>query len=177
METDDKHVDAEKSKSDGEKKDSTDEKDGQGEKQSTTKKAEPSFETLHNLVRVTPAQLRHIEFPTSGRYQPVRQIGVKSPSALDASRAARSSATQQHVQGGGIIMMRDTKPEEEAEYLELTAKLDRTPPAAAAAPETGAATGEQQAEGAMEVEEEEAAVPPPFEVSFASTLPLIHACR
>lgn len=72
-------------------------------------------------------------------------------------------------------MMRDTKPEEEAEYLELTAKLDRTPPAAAAAaaPDAGAqetaAPGGEQAEGAMEVEEEEAPVPPPFEVSLVPT--------
>ncbi|KAJ9109707.1 hypothetical protein QFC19_001937 [Naganishia cerealis] len=177
METDDKHGDADKSKTDGEKKDSTDEKDSQGQQQqSATKKAELSSETLSNLVRVTPAQLRHIEFPTSGRYQPVRQIGVKSPSALEASRAARSSATQQHVQGGGIIMMRDTRPDEPAEYIELTAKLDRTPPPPPpaiaittdnGAQESTAAAGGNRAEGAMEVdashEAEEASVPPSFE--------------
>jgi 26S proteasome regulatory subunit N2 len=156
---DDKHDDAEKSKSEEKK----DDKDGQG------KKNEPSFETLSNLVRVTPAQLRHIEFPASGRYQPVRQVGSKSSSAIEASRAARSSATQQHVQGGGIIMMRDTKPSEEAEYIELTSKLDRTPPAAAV-PEAAAAASEQPSAGTegmdVDANEEEAPVPPAFEYPF-----------
>jgi 26S proteasome regulatory subunit N2 len=152
---DDKHDEAEKSKTEEKKED----KDG------AAKKAEPSSETLHNLVRVTPAQLRHIEFPSTGRYQPVRQVGSKSSSAIEASRAARSSATQQHVQGGGIIMMRDTKPSDEAEYIELTSKLDRAPAAAAAAAEPAAA--EQPAAG-MEVDdnEEEAPVPPAFEYPF-----------
>ncbi|KAJ9113747.1 hypothetical protein QFC20_001772 [Naganishia adeliensis] len=159
METDDKHDDAEKSKSEEKK----DDKDGQG------KKNEPSFETLSNLIRVTPAQLRHIEFPASGRYQPVRQVGSKSSSAIEASRAARSSATQQHVQGGGIIMMRDTKPSEEAEYIELTSKLDRTPPAAVVT-EAAAAAPEQPSAGTegmdVDANEEEAPVPPAFEYPF-----------
>jgi 26S proteasome regulatory subunit N2 len=86
---------------------------------------------------------------------------------MEATRAARSSATQQHVQGGGIIMMRDTQPSEPAEYLELTAKLDRTPPAPAAASTTDAAAGQSAtpAEGMdVDANEEEAPVPPPFEV-------------
>lgn len=162
---DDKPDEAEKSKAEEKKED----KDGQA-----AKKNEPGSETLHNLVRVTPAQLRHIEFPASGRYQPVRQVGSKSSSAIEASRAAaaaaaRSSATQQHVQGGGIIMMRDTKPSEEAEYIELTSKLDRAPPAAPAAPETALVpASEQAAAGGMEVDDdgEEASVPPAFEYPF-----------
>jgi 26S proteasome regulatory subunit N2 len=156
---DEKPEDAEKSKTD-EKKD---------DKDTPAKKNEPSSETLPNLVRVTPAQLRHIEFPASGRYQPVRQVGVKSSSAVEATRAARSSATQQHVQGGGIIMMRDTKSSEPAEYIELTAKLDRTPPAPATAPTMQAAAGQTStaAEGMdVDANEEEAPVPPPFEVCY-----------
>lgn len=92
---------------------------------------------------------------------------------MEAARAARSSATQQHVQGGGIIMMRDTKPSEPAEYIDLTAKLDRIPPAPAAAPTAEAAAGQPatMAEGMdVDTSEEEAPVPPPFEVCWVSYL-------
>lgn len=51
-------------------------------------------------------------------------------------------------------MLKDTKPEEESEYIELNPAFDKPPAAAAAAPAD-----------AMEVEEEEAPVPPAFEVS------------
>lgn len=93
---------------------------------------------------------------------------------MEANRAARSSATQQHVQGGGIILMRDTRPSEPAEYIELTAKLDRTPPAPVAAPATEAAAGQPATtvEGMdVDTNAEEAPVPPPFEVCRVFSCP------
>ncbi|KAK8196079.1 proteasome regulatory particle base subunit [Zalaria obscura] len=53
---------------------------------------------LENMSRVLPAQLKYISFPEEGRYQP-----VKKPT-------------------GGVILLQDTKPDEEKSLLELKAK-------------------------------------------------------
>ncbi|GAA6036531.1 hypothetical protein JCM8097_003550 [Rhodosporidiobolus ruineniae] len=98
------------------------EKTGSGKKR---KAPEPSSSTLTNLSRVTPAQLAYISFPTSGevvsRFVPVRPIAS----------------------GGGILLVRDTKPDEgEPELLELEVlKAIDTSGAGAAAPAAAAAGG------------------------------------
>lgn len=99
---------------------------------------------------MTPAQLPYISFPSSGRYQPVRPITSATP------RKGKKVGDKPYV-GGGIIMLKDTKPDEASEFIELNPAFDRPPVAAAPA-------------DAMEVEEEEAPVPPAFEVSRGSRL-------
>ncbi|KAG1473109.1 hypothetical protein G6F56_001140 [Rhizopus delemar] len=59
------------------------------------KKKEENFEVLENMARVVPTQLKHVSFKDNSRYTP-----VKSESS------------------GGIIMLIDTKPEEEEDLLQ-----------------------------------------------------------
>ncbi|KAI9248920.1 armadillo-type protein [Sporodiniella umbellata] len=59
------------------------------------KKKEENFEVLENMARIVPTQLKHISFRDESRYKP-----VKSESS------------------GGIILLVDTKPEEEEDLLQ-----------------------------------------------------------
>ncbi|KAJ7492719.1 D-isomer specific 2-hydroxyacid dehydrogenase [Mycena latifolia] len=102
------------------------------------KKAEPSFEMLPNLSRVTPAQLAYITFPPEGRFQPVRAVSAK-PAPPRGGKAALAGVkstpapvglvSEKYAGGGCILIMSDLRPEEEAEFI------DFEPPAPAAAPE------------------------------------------
>ncbi|KAK4049515.1 proteasome regulatory particle base subunit [Microbotryomycetes sp. JL201] len=84
---------------------------------------EPSSSRLSNLSRVTPAQLPVIQFPSDSRFVPVRP--VVSSSSLATSTAATSkfivgsSLTNNIAGGGGILLVKDTRPNEEAEFLEM----------------------------------------------------------
>lgn len=125
-------------------------KDGKDDLSETKKprKAEPKSENLPNLSRVVPAQLPYITFSSESRFQPVRPVvpervkinvakKTKQSSASPAAAAimAQSSSISSRA-GGGIFVMRDTKPSETAEFLELEAvkPIDNGPanPSAAA---------------------------------------------
>ncbi|KAJ7092624.1 D-isomer specific 2-hydroxyacid dehydrogenase [Mycena epipterygia] len=101
----------------------------------STKKAEPSFEMLPNLSRVTPAQLAYITFPPEGRFQPVRAVsakpvpprGGKAGAAVGKTTPAPVGLVSEKYAGGGcILILSDLRPEEEAEFI------DFEPPAQAA---------------------------------------------
>jgi len=91
-----------------------------------SRKVEPVSERLPNFSRVTPAQLAYITFPSEGRYQPVRAVsstGVPSANSTPGSSRSETSALglapEKYVGGGGILILADQEPEEEAEYIEF----------------------------------------------------------
>lgn len=105
-------------------------------KPSTSKparKSEPSFENLPNFSRVVPAQLAHITFPADGRYQPVRAVSTKAPSSVKSAKAAIAPAgsksptaaiglsSEKYAGGGGILILVDEFPDQEAEFIEFEA--------------------------------------------------------
>jgi len=73
---------------------------------------------LGNMARVLPAQIKHISFPSEGRYQP-----VKKPT-------------------GGVILLTDTKPDEPKSLLELKARKKTATALAAPAPGVNVPIGE-----------------------------------
>lgn len=87
------------------------------------KKTEPSFEQKPNFSRVTPAQLTFISFPSDGRYQPVRAVSAKSPLSKSSKAGAASTAlvlgSEKYAGGGGILLLTDSQPEQEASYIEI----------------------------------------------------------
>jgi 26S proteasome regulatory subunit N2 len=104
--------------------------DGKLSTSKPTRKAEPTSESLPNFSRVTPAQLAHITFPPDGRYQPVRAVTTKSifpkntkaqPSLTASTSEALGLPSERYAGGGGILILADMRPEEEAEFIELTA--------------------------------------------------------
>lgn len=64
------------------------------EKEKKEVKPEPTFEVLNNPARVTPTQLQHISFDVDSRYVPI-------------------------VSDYGIVLLKDTKPEEKEELIEI----------------------------------------------------------
>ncbi|CEQ42920.1 SPOSA6832_04788 [Sporobolomyces salmonicolor] len=139
---------------------------------------EPISFPVQNLSRVTPAQLPYISFPADARYVPVRPVvgGSSSsstpspapsttlPAASTASRPSTATTTPSGSRaiGGGILLVRDTKPTDEAELLELEVlkAIDTSGAAAAATAAEGAGGGQSDDElltGPI------AEVPPPFE--------------
>lgn len=98
-------------------------------KVSGKRKGEPSSETLQNFSRVTPAQLAYIAFPPQGRYQPVRAVSSKPFTKGKASLGTLGS--KQYGGGGGILILRDLHPEEEAEFIDLEPPPQPQPTAAA----------------------------------------------
>jgi 26S proteasome regulatory subunit N2 len=98
-----------------------------------SRKAEPSFEKLPNFSRVVPAQLAHITFPSDGRYQPVRAVSTKALSNVKGGKAAVTPAgsksataliglsSAKYAGGGGILILVDQFPDEEAEFIEFDA--------------------------------------------------------
>ncbi|GJN93401.1 hypothetical protein Rhopal_006456-T1 [Rhodotorula paludigena] len=174
METDEKAADEKTANDDAEMK--TDESSGNAEastsspakKDKAARKApEPSSSRLENLSRVTPAQLAYISFPSDARYVPVRPVnaGLPSSPATAASTATRTAPAVGS--GGGILLVRDTRPSEEEELLELTVlqAIDTSGAGAAAL-----AGGDAAVAGGPGVDEDLlsgpiADVPPPFEYS------------
>lgn len=141
--------------------------------------SEPTSEALHNMTRITPAQMAYVAFPSVGRYQPVRPITTSAASVAGATigvkKGKRTASSQDPSKGqafagfagGGIIMLRDTQPEEVGEYEELTASLDAPPPAA---PAPASAAGAPPAAASMEVDEgPELEMPAPFEVGHGQS--------
>lgn len=135
-------------------------------------KAEPSSEKKPNMSRVLAAQLPYIIFPSDARYTPVRSIIAsnkqsskqnKPSSAAKTSRdPAAFSLAQSLVSGGGIFVMRDNKPDEPAEFINVEREVDAEPvPTPAAA--TPATT-----RSALDVDMESPIADPPaaFEYDF-----------
>ncbi|GAA5876527.1 hypothetical protein JCM16303_003569 [Sporobolomyces ruberrimus] len=122
-------------------------------KQTKRKAPEPSTYNVQNLSRVTPSQLASIALLPDSRYIPVRPF----PSSSD-----RTSTS-----GGGIILVRDSKPDEPQELVELEVlKQLETPPA----PAPGAVPAQDASAGGSEGQSDQdlltgpiADVPPPFE--------------
>jgi 26S proteasome regulatory subunit N2 len=77
----------------GDKKD-----EGEKKEEEQKKEAEPSFEMLSNPIRVMKAQLKVLSMPTGSRYIPLKDISV-----------------------GGIIMMKNARPTETEDIIELVA--------------------------------------------------------
>jgi 26S proteasome regulatory subunit N2 len=113
-------------------------------KPSTSKparKSEPSFEKLPNFSRVVPAQLAHITFPADGRYQPVRAVSTTTPSSVKSGKAAVLPAgsksptaalglsSEKYAGGGGILILVDVSPDQEAEFIEFDAPAAEPVPA------------------------------------------------
>jgi 26S proteasome regulatory subunit N2 len=138
-------------------------------------KPEPASESLSNLSRVTPVQLSFIAFSPAARYQPVRPIPntpIVAPVIRKTKKAGDAAASGSRVlTGGGIILLRDTKPNEMADYIELNPNLEKpVPPTTVAAEAPAAAAVAEAAQVSdMDVDEgAEAEVPPPFEYPFGS---------
>ncbi|KAK9900186.1 26S proteasome regulatory complex, non-ATPase subcomplex, Rpn2/Psmd1 subunit [Cystobasidium minutum MCA 4210] len=116
------------------------------EEKKAPKETEPNYETLPNLSRVVPAQMPYISFHSSSRFVPVRPLISSSSSTpvsylTQAAKAANSASVilESIVDvgiglgaDGGILVLKDTKPDEPVEYVELKAKKAL---AAAAGPE------------------------------------------
>ena len=99
-----------------------------------SRKSEPASERLSNFARVTPAQIAYISFSQDNRYQPVRVVSTRPPpSKTPKNPASVATMTERYAGGGGILIMADTRPEEEAEYIEF-----ETQPVAQPAPGGGA---------------------------------------
>lgn len=129
------------------------------------KQPEPTFSRLENLSRVVPTQLQYISFPADSRYVPVRPVNAGSITASNAS-VALSRLSSPVGTGGGILLMRDTRPGEEAEYLELEVlkAIDTTPAAPGAAAQAGAtATGASEQSDSDLASAPIADTPAPFE--------------
>ncbi|GAA5934841.1 proteasome regulatory particle base subunit RPN2 [Sporobolomyces koalae] len=119
----------------------------------TRKAPEPSSYNVENLSRVTPSQLASIALLPDSRYVPVRAF----PSASDSNRTSTS--------GGGILLVRDSKPEQPQELVELEVLKQLETPAA---PAPGATTVTQETASAGTNDDDLltgpiADVPPPFE--------------
>lgn len=83
------------------------------------KRKEPTFETISNFSRVTPAQSAYVVFPSTSRYQPMRPLSVRSPPAKGAKSSKASVASERYAGGGGILMLLDQRPSEPTEYVEF----------------------------------------------------------
>lgn len=138
METDKPAGEDEEMKVDGEGEVEAEEgKEREAETPSKKKKEpEPASERLPNLSRVTPVQLGKISFPNDGRWTPVRPVVVaRAPAQVSVdirSRAAAAAASKKTTvansllstapslgAGGGILLMRDSQPEQEAGFIEM----------------------------------------------------------
>lgn len=152
-------------------------------KKGAKEQAEASYEKLPNLSRVVPAQMPFISFPSESRYLPVRPLASSQPQHHGIVRAPASPAAilESIVESGmgasgGILVLRDTRPEEDVELVEMKVfkalqlaatgfdedQAEQNAPAAAAAP--GPALAATTASGtAIDLSAPIADVPEPFE--------------
>ena len=130
------------------------------------KRKEPSWESLANFSRVTPAQFQCIIFPPSSRYQPVRPVSAREPTIKAGKGATKTVHPEKYAGGGGILLLVDERPGEPEEYIELTVP----PPTIQAAPASSASittTGVLNRNISLDPDGPEADVPAPFEVSWS----------
>ncbi len=128
------------------------------------RKPEPSSEKLSNFSRVTPAQLAYISFSSEGRYQPVRVVSTRPPPKTSKPPASVALVVERVAGGGGILIMSDTRPEQETEYIEFETQPVAPPAAAPAAQTPPAATSGRHI--ALDENTPEADPPESFEVSY-----------
>jgi 26S proteasome regulatory subunit N2 len=133
------------------------------------KRKEPSWESLPNFSRVTPAQFQYVVFPPSSRYQPVRPVSARESTIKVGKGVAGAQWTLQpekYAGGGGILLLVDERPGEPQEFIELSTIA---PPAPQAEPpsnaETTATVARTDRNIALDADGPEAEVPAPFEVS------------
>ncbi|PLW58365.1 hypothetical protein PCANC_00465 [Puccinia coronata f. sp. avenae] len=160
-----------------------------GTKGSKRRKEDGSIDKLSNLSRVTATQLPYITFPEDSRYVPVRPLLASSAAQKNhhhktAGVAAGSTTAAAHTilsqadsiatgAGGGILVMRDRRPHEPAEFLEMSSlKNPAADPAAAAAgsnanPAAAGDHGSVDPDRAL-LEGPIADLPPSFEYNFDS---------
>jgi len=147
-----------------------------------SRKTEPSFEKLPNFSRVMPAQLAHITFPADGRYQPVRAVSTKAPSSIKGGKAVVAPAgsksataaiglsSEKYAGGGGILILVDESPDQDAELIEFEAlALAPVPTEVAANGQNGHAIAGPVASGphiALDENAPEADPPESFEYPF-----------
>ncbi|KAI6031668.1 26S proteasome regulatory complex non-ATPase subcomplex Rpn2 Psmd1 subunit [Pisolithus microcarpus] len=134
------------------------------------RKAEPTSEKLANFSRVTPVQLGYVGFPPDGRYRPVRPVtsNVLHPKATKGAHSQttkKGQASERYAGGGGILILVDEHPDEEAEFVELQPLV---PPADAssviAVPNGNANVADRPLHIAVDSNSAEADPPEPFEV-------------
>ncbi len=106
------------------------------------RKGEPSSEKLSNLSRVVPAQFAYITFPSESRYQPVRVVSTRPPPSAKIVKTASSVAlaVERYAGGGGILILADTRPDEEPDYVEFETAPVAPAAAAPAAAQNSAPT-------------------------------------
>ncbi|KAI0004235.1 26S proteasome regulatory complex non-ATPase subcomplex Rpn2/Psmd1 subunit [Russula compacta] len=134
------------------------------------KRKEPSWESLPNFSRVTPAQFQYVVFSPSSRYQPVRPVSAREP-AVKAGKgvagAQKTSQPEKYAGGGGILLLVDERPGEPQEFIALSTAA---PPAPQVAPlgNTGPTTTVARSDRniALDPSGGEAEVPGPFEYPF-----------
>ena len=128
------------------------------------RKGEPSSEKLSNFSRVVPAQLAYITFPPDSRYKPVRVISTRPPPGPKAPKTASAVAlaAERYAGGGGILILADSRPDEEADYVEF--ETAPAAPAAAAAPAQSAGSTTAGRHIALDESAPEADPPESFEV-------------
>jgi 26S proteasome regulatory subunit N2 len=136
------------------------------------KETEPAFELRPNFSRVTPAQMAYVSFPEDCRYQPVRPVSAHS----DPRRAAKAesvswsinTASERYGGGGGILILVDTRPEVEGQFIEFeTSTQFTTADVANSTPNNQVATSASLGPYiALDESAPEASLPEPFEVRF-----------
>jgi 26S proteasome regulatory subunit N2 len=140
------------------------------ESKTPTKRKEPSWESLPNFSRVTPAQFQYVVFPPSSRYQPVRPVSAREP-VIKAGRgvtgAQKALQPERYAGGGGILLLVDERPGEPQEFIELSTIVPAAPQVAPSSTvEISTATGARTDRNiALDANGPEAEVPTPFEVS------------
>ena len=139
-----------------------------------SRKSEPSFEILPNFSRITPSQLPYITFPSDGRYQPVRVVSSPVGASGKSSDSQNGLASGKYAGSGGILILADLQPGEEAEFIEFTSTVV-VPPAEEPAPAqigNGHAVHAPEPTGphiALDGAQPEADPPEPFEVCMLKT--------
>lgn len=140
------------------------------ENKTPNKRKEPSFESLPNFSRVTPAQFQHVVFSPNSRYQPVRPVTARETvikAGKGVAGAQKISQPEKYAGGGGILLLVDESPGEPEEFIELSTVV---PPAPQVAPGNNAgasaAIAPTEPHIALDPNGGEAEVPGEFEVSW-----------
>jgi 26S proteasome regulatory subunit N2 len=141
------------------------------EPRTPNKRKEPSWESLPNFSRVTPAQFQHVVFPPSSRYQPVRPVSAREPAikaGKGAAGAQKASQPERYAGGGGILLLVDVRPGEPQEFIELSTIVTPTPQVAPSSNAGTSTTAVARTDRniALDANGLEADVPAQFEVSF-----------
>jgi 26S proteasome regulatory subunit N2 len=108
--------------------------------------------------------LQYASFAPESRYQPVRIIATKT-APVRATKAAKVVPPEKYAGGGGILILADTRPSEEEDFMESVLEPLASPSAAASGTaSTGPAASARHI--ALDEVSPEAEPPETFEVSF-----------